>query len=177
MDGDELAHRSIVGSLRASDGRGIVRIEARLLAAVDDVWSALTDPRRLVTWLGDLEGDLRAGSEVRAHFVATGWEGTLHVEVCNPAERLMVTTRSSGEPDCVIEVTLAVEGQHTLVVLEDRGLPLDQISAYGAGDQVLVEDLAAHVDGRARCDSRARWLELHPDYQGLAGALVRPPGD
>jgi uncharacterized protein YndB with AHSA1/START domain len=167
----------IVGTLRAADDSGVVRLEARFSADEDDVWSALTDPRRLAQWLGDLEGDLRPGGKVRAHFVATGWEGTLRVEACDRAERLLITTTSAGEPECVIEVTLAVEGEQTRAVFEDRGLPLGQIAAYGAGDQVLVEDLAAHLVGLDRCDARARWQELHPRYQELAEGLVRAAGN
>ena len=174
MNGDEVDGHRVVGGLRAADGSGVVRLEARFVADEGDVWSALTDPRRLASWLGDLEGDLSLGSEVQARFVATGWEGTLRVEACVRGERLVVSTRSPGEPDCVIEVILATEGEQTVAVFEDRGLPLDQIAAYGAGDQVLVEDLAAHLVGLGRCDARARWQELHPGYQKLAEGLVRP---
>jgi uncharacterized protein YndB with AHSA1/START domain len=141
------------------------------------LWSALTDPRRLGQWLGDLEGDLRPGSEVGARFVATGWEGTLRVGACDRAERLLITTTSPGEPGCVIEVTLAADGEQTRAVFEDRGLPLGQIAAYGAGDQVLVEDLAAHLVGLGPCDARTRWQDLHPNYQGLAQGLVRTASD
>ena len=177
MNGDQPNGSRIVGSLRAADDSGVVRLEARFVANEDEVWSALTDPRRLGQWLGDLEGDLRPGSEVRARFVATGWEGTLRLDACDRAERLLITTRSPGEPECVIEVALTAEGEQTIAVFEDRGLPLDQIAAYGAGDQVLVEDLAAHLVGLGRCDARARWQEMHPAYQGLAEGLVRPTSD
>jgi hypothetical protein len=34
--------------------------------------------------------------------------------------------------------------------------------------QIHVEDLAAHVAGRERGDTEARWSELFPAYQGLA---------
>ena len=37
----------ILGGLRAADGKGIVRIEDRFDTDIDDLWSALTDPRRL----------------------------------------------------------------------------------------------------------------------------------
>jgi hypothetical protein len=50
----------------------------------------------------------------------------------------------------VIEATLTAEGGHTILVLDQRGLPLDQIAAYGAGLQVHVEDLTAHIAGRER---------------------------
>jgi len=50
----------ILGSLRVADGTGIVRIEDRFDTDIDDLWSAVTDPRRLATGLGEIEGDLRA---------------------------------------------------------------------------------------------------------------------
>jgi len=45
------------------------------------------------------------------------------------------------------------------------------LAAYGAGIQVHVEDLAAHVAGRERCDSDARWDELEPAYEDLAAKV------
>ena len=50
-------------------------------------------------------------------------------------------------------------------------MPLDQLAAYGAGIQVHVEDLAAHLAGRERCDAGARWKELLPAYQALAANI------
>ena len=50
-------------------------------------------------------------------------------------------------------------------------MPLDQLAAaYAAGIQVHVEDLAAHLAGRERCDADARWSELLPAYQDLAAS-------
>ena len=46
-------------------------------------------------------------------------------------------------------------------------MPLDHLAAYGAGIQVHVEDLAAYLAGRERCDARARFGELLPAYQDL----------
>lgn len=45
-----------LGTLRAADGKGIVRLEDRFDTDMDDLWSALTDPRRLARWLGEVEG-------------------------------------------------------------------------------------------------------------------------
>jgi hypothetical protein len=67
-----------------------------------------------------------------------------------------------------IEVTLAADGAQTIVVWEERGMPLGQLAAYGAGIQVHVEDLAAYLAGRERCDADARWNELLPAYEDLA---------
>ena len=79
----------------------------------------------------------------------------------------------ADEPDEQdIEVTLTADGDQTIVVWEERGMPLDLLSAYGAGVQLHVEDLADHLAGRERRDdTKARWDELHPAYQRLATDL------
>ena len=59
----------------------------------------------------------------------------------------------------VIEATLAADGDQTILVWEERGMPLDHLAAYGAGIQVHVEDIAAYLAGRERCDADARWAE------------------
>ena len=161
----------ILGSLRSADGKGVVRVEGRFDTDTGDLWSAVTDPRRLARWMGEVEGDLRLGGEFRARFFASGWEGTGRVEACEPPRRLLLLTRQPGQPDeHVIEVTLAADGSQTLLAWEERGMPLDHLAAYGAGIQVHVEDLAAHLAGRERCDAGTRWGELLPAYQDLAAS-------
>ncbi|WP_100350640.1 hypothetical protein [Luteimicrobium subarcticum] len=66
----------------------------------------------------------------------------------------------------------------TLLVVEERGVPLRQLAEYGAGWQTHVEDLAAHLAGRARCDIAARWGELVPHYrERLAAQLSADDSD
>ena len=159
----------ILGSLRSVDGKGVVRMQDRYSTDIDDLWSALTEPRRLARWLGEVEGDLRLGGEFRARFFASGWEGTGRVETCEPPQHLLVLTEQPGQTDeHVIEVTLTADGDHTILVWEERGMPLDHLAAYGAGIQVHVEDLAAHIAGGERSDADTRWGELLPAYQDLA---------
>ena len=172
MTSNARAGSRILGSLRSADGKGVVRVEDRFGTGIDDLWSALTDPRRLARWLGEVDGDLRLGGEFRARFFASGWEGTGRVEACEPPQRLLLLTMQPGQPDeHFIEVTLAADGDQTILAWEERGLPLDHLAAYGAGIQVHVEDLAAHLAGRERCDADARWHELLPPYQDLAAKV------
>ena len=172
MTSNARAGGRILGTLRSADGKGVVRMEDRFDTDMDDLWSALTDPRRLARWLGDVEGDLHLGGEFRARFFASGWEGTGRVEACEPPRHLLVLTKEPGQPDeHVIEVTLATDGDQTILVWEERGLPLDHLAAYGSGIQVHVEDLAAHIAGRERGDAEARWGELLPAYQDLAAGV------
>jgi uncharacterized protein YndB with AHSA1/START domain len=175
MTTDPRAGTRILGSLRSADGKGAVRMEDRFATDIDDLWSALTDPGRLARWLGEFEGDLRLGGTFRAHFFSSGWEGTGRVEACEPPRRLLVVTKDDDQPDehdehdeHAIEVTLTADGDQTILVVDERGMPLDQLAGYGAGIQVHIEDLAAHIAGRGRCDARARWGELMPAYADLA---------
>jgi uncharacterized protein YndB with AHSA1/START domain len=160
----------ILGSLRSADGKGIVRMEDRFDTDIDDLWSALTDPQRLARWIGEVEGDLRPGGAFRAYFFTSGWEGTGRVEACEPPRRLLVVTKEAGLPyEEVIEATLAADGARTVLVIEERGMPLDVLADYGAGIQVHVEDLATHIAGRERSDdAEARWAQLLPAYKALA---------
>jgi uncharacterized protein YndB with AHSA1/START domain len=158
----------ILGSLQSADGKGVVRMEDRFDTDIDDLWSALTDPRRLARWIGEVEGDLRPGGEYRFRFFASGSEGTGRVEACEPPRRLLLTM-ALGQPDeDVIEVMLTADGGQTILVWEERGMPLDLLAAYGAGVQIHVEDLAAYLAGRDRVNAAARWDELQPAYQDLA---------
>jgi uncharacterized protein YndB with AHSA1/START domain len=163
----------VLGALRAVDGRGVVRIEDRLDAGIEQVWSALTDPDRLSVWLGQIEGDLRLGGEIRARFYASGWEGSGRVDACVPQQRLRVATKDADETqETSIEITLTAEVDRTLVVWEEDGKPLELLAAYGAGIQIHVEDLVDHVAGRTRRDPGARFDELFLVYKKLpvAGA-------
>jgi uncharacterized protein YndB with AHSA1/START domain len=162
----------ILGSLRSADGKGIVRMQDRFDTDIDDLWSALTDPRRLARWLGEVSGDLRLGGDFRAHFFSSGWEGTGRVDACEPPQRLLLVTKGAGAPvEQEIEVTLTADGDQTILVWEGRGMPVDLLAAYGAGIQVHVEDLAADLAGGERCDADARWHELLPAYQDLAANI------
>jgi uncharacterized protein YndB with AHSA1/START domain len=162
----------ILGSLRSADGKGVVRMQDRFDTDIDDLWSALTDPRRLARWYGEVEGDLRPGGEFRARVTDAG-ERTGRVDACEPPQRLLLTLRDPdpqpGQPDqTVIEAQLTADGDQTVLVVEDRGIPLHLLAAYGTGVQIHIENLAAHLAGREHGDADARWDELLPAYEELA---------
>lgn len=158
----------IIGSLHENgDGTGTVRLEDVFSTDVDDLWEACTTPSRLARWVGNFSGDLSVGGRFDAHFTS-GWEGTGTIEICDPPHRLrVVTTETGGVGDCVLEATLTAQGSTTLLVIEERGLPVDQLPAYGAGWQIHVEDLAAHLAGRPRNHLADRWGELINPYRQL----------
>jgi uncharacterized protein YndB with AHSA1/START domain len=166
----------ILGTLRSAGGTGIVRMEHQFATGIDDLWAALTDPSRLARWIAEVEGDLRPGGEFHARYVDGGWEGTGRVDACEPPRRLLLTMRDAapqpGQPTgTVIEAALTPDDDHTMFVVEERGLPLDLLAAYGAGVQIHVEHLADHIAGREYSASEARWHELIPAYQDMASSV------
>src|SRR3954453_10901205 len=163
--------RRILGSLRTADGEGIVRMEDRFDTDIEDLWSALTDPRRLARWHSEVKGDLRLGGTFSRR--SSDGESTGRVDACDPPRRLLVTLRDAdpqpGQPEeTVIDATLTSDGEGTVLVVEERGLPLPLLPAYGAGVQIHVENLANHIAGREPADAEARWDELLPAYRDMA---------
>jgi uncharacterized protein YndB with AHSA1/START domain len=163
----------ILGTLQSADGKGVVRMEDRFDTDIDDLWSALTDPSRLARWLGEVEGDLRLGGEFHARFFASGWEGTGRVEACEQPRHLLLQTNDPDEPFAhFMEATLTADGDQTILVWEERGMPIAHLAAYGAGIQIHVEDLADYIAGHDRREAtRERWEDLRPAYEALAAEV------
>jgi len=153
----------LIGTLDRT--RAAVRVEDSFATTVDDLWDACTAPDRLARWIAEVDGDLRPGGQFRARFTS-GWEGTGRVEVCEPPGHLVVVTQKAGESTTsTIEATLTADGARTTLVVEERGVPVDLLPAYGAGWQIHLEDLRAALDGREGCDVAARWAELIGHYR------------
>lgn len=162
----------VLGSLRSVDGKGAVRMEDRFDTDIENLWSALSDPGRLQRWLGEVDGELRVGGHFRAHFFASGWEGTGRVQACEPTRYfLVITAEDEASDEHSVSATLRADGAQSVLVFEERGMPLEQVAAYGAGVQVHVEDLGPHLTGRGRCDAQARMTELMPAYQQLETSI------
>lgn len=164
-------HASLLGSLQSLDGVGVVRIQDRLAVGIEDLWGALTEPDQLSHWFGEVEGDRSQGSELRVRITLAG-ERLGTVDACEPPRRLVVTMRDPdpqpGQPDrTVIELQLHADGAQTLLIWEERGMPVGLLPAYGTGIQIHVEHLADHISGREPRDVEARWNELFPAYEAL----------
>jgi uncharacterized protein YndB with AHSA1/START domain len=167
MTQETQADASITGTVRSVHGRGVVRMEGRYATDIDDLWSALTDVHRLARWIADVDGDLRVGGTFRATFTS-GWEGPGRVDICEAPQHLLVTMTPGGDEETVIEAVLVADGDGTMLVIEERGLPLEELAGHGAGWQAHVEDLAAHVAEREPTDWHTRWVELTPSYEEAA---------
>lgn len=163
----------IIGSLRLlGDGRGAVVVEDYYDTDVDDLWSAVTDPRRLARWIGTVEGDLRLGGTVQMTFSSSGYEGLGRVDVCDAPRRLVVTFEAGTPGETVVEANLTAVGERTRLIIEQRGFPVADIVGHGGGWQLHAEDLAAYLGGRKPGEWEERWAQLKPGYTALADDLV-----
>jgi uncharacterized protein YndB with AHSA1/START domain len=171
----------ILGSLRSVGGRGAIRLEDRFDTDIDDLWSAITDPDRLVQWHAKVEGDLRPGGAFRRYVEEADWDGTGRVEVCEAPRRLVVTTRESQESwrkghgvppfDETLDATLTANGDQTILLVEIGNFPLEPLAFYGVGWQIHCEKLAAYLAGRELGDTTQCWDVLLPAYQALAADI------
>ncbi len=156
----------IIGSMRRiDDQRGAVRVEDVYDTDIDDLWSALTEPARLARWIAEVAGDLRVGGTIQASFTST-WEGPGRIDVCEAPGRLVLTMEPGTADQTVIEAVLTPSGGQTRLVIEERGLPLDGLHAYGAGWQAHAEDLGRYLAGD-EAQWKARWQELNPSYTAM----------
>ncbi|MBA3842517.1 MAG: SRPBCC family protein [Actinobacteria bacterium] len=173
MTGKESGAVRVIGHLRSADGKGVVRMEEHFEVGIDDVWSALTERERLARWYGEVEGELRLGGRFRARVRASGWESDGRVEACEPRRRFLVKSKEPDEPsEDATEVTLSEDGDGTTLVVEQSGVSLELLWAYGAGLQIHVEDLAGYLAGQEPVDAAKRFDELKPAYQALSPQLA-----
>jgi uncharacterized protein YndB with AHSA1/START domain len=156
----------LLGSMRRiDDERGAVRVEDVYDTDIADLWSAVTEPDRLARWLLTVEGDLRVGGTIQAHFTST-WEGPGRIDVCDAPTHLLLTMLPGTDEETEIEAVLSAEGERTRLVVEERGLPLSVLSGHGAGWQAHIEDLRRYLDG-GESMWKPRWQELTPTYESL----------
>jgi uncharacterized protein YndB with AHSA1/START domain len=171
---------NIIGTMRALDEKtGAVRVEDVYDTEISDLWAACTQPERLARWVARVSGDLSVGGTIEVVFTST-CTGPGRVEVCDEPHHLLLTMMPGTDEETQIEAWLAEEGSRTRLVVEERGLPLDDIASYGAGWQAHLDDLgrslaldgSAHPGGwsssRHADGWQQRWHELTPTYRDLA---------
>ena len=164
MNDSAPSRTGVVGTLRVEDGVGVVRMEDRYDTGPDDLWSALTDPGRLARWVAEVEGDLSVGGVFHASFTS-GWDGSGRVETCEAPRCLRVRLSPGTADETVVEAVLDPDGDGTVLVIEERGIPLPELAVHGGGWQAHVEDLRSHLAGVERADWLARCIALTPAYR------------
>ena len=101
---------------------------------------------------------------------ATGWEGTGRVAACEPPHSFMVVSRDPDEPnEDIDEVWLRADGQQTVLVMEQRGLPLATSPATEPATRSMSRIWQTTSTGHERrTDVNERFEALIPAYRELA---------
>ncbi len=171
MHGEAGPGKQVLGTIRKlGDGTGATRMEVILDAGIVDVWTAVTSPEQLAHWVAHIDGDLYPGGRFLSRFTS-GYEGPGRVECCEALQRLVVIMDPETTEQTVIEALLTAEGNCTRLVVEERGIPVGELAAHGAGWQVHIEDLIAHLGGQQPGTWELRWRELRPEYEEMAAPL------
>lgn len=161
----------IEASLHSDGATGVIRIRAQYETDVQDLWSAISDSRRLADWYGKVEGDLHVGGEFAAFVYGSEWEGRGRIDACSAPRAFRLTESEEGGPEVVVAVELIPDGDQTNLNVEVSGLPLDMLFAFGAGWHTHLEGLGAYLEGEERSDRAATWIakweELAPSYREM----------
>ncbi|MGJ6979169.1 SRPBCC domain-containing protein [Aestuariimicrobium soli] len=164
---------------RSDDALAMVRAEDHYDTSPDDLWQACTDPERLERWIAQVDGDVRLGGLVEITFTSS-YTGTFRVDACE-APRHLLLTEQAGELTMQLELWISSEGDGARLVIEDRGLPLEEVHEHAAGWQVHLDDLTralaagatAHPSGwsseRPSPDWAREWQLARGSYAPLEG--------
>ena len=168
-----------IATMRTLDEtRGAVRVEEVYDTDIGDLWQACTTPERLARWIARVDGDLRVGGTLQTVFTSS-WTGAARIEVCDAPHHLLLTTEPGTDDEGQIEAWLTEEGSKTRLVVEERGLPRDELYLHGAGWQAHLEHLgmsltsgaSAHPGGwsssRPASVWQERWNEISPEYSTM----------
>jgi len=75
--------------------------------------------------------------------------GPVRIEVCDAPHHLLLTMQPGSEGECELEAWLTEEGSKTRLVVEERGLPRDELYLHGAGWQAHLEHLGMSLTSGA----------------------------
>ncbi len=108
-------HRAVARDVEGGDE--VARVTMRRTYATDpaDLWSALTEPERIVRWFLPISGDLREGGSFELEGNASG-----DILACEPPSRLRTTF---GGPESILTLTLRAVGEGTELTL-DHTVPI-----------------------------------------------------
>jgi uncharacterized protein YndB with AHSA1/START domain len=154
----EAIHRE-VGTGRIAAGEGIaVRLSRTYDAPIEDVWDALTSPKRISRWFLPISGDYRIGGRYQFEGNAGG-----EILTCEQPHRLKVTwaygviTSPADISEVEIRLTPAgeastvLEMEHTAIVPEDRWAEYGP-GAVGVGWDGAMLGLTLHLRGGSVSD-------------------------
>jgi uncharacterized protein YndB with AHSA1/START domain len=128
-----------------------VQLEVRIAARPETVFSFLNDAGRMAQWIGNsVELEPRPGGAMRIDMNGRGGE----VVAIEANRRVVLSWGWEGEGHPIppgsseVEITLAADGDGTLVRLVHSGLPAEAVKDHGDGWNLFMPRLAAVAEAR-----------------------------
>jgi uncharacterized protein YndB with AHSA1/START domain len=156
------------GTVQQVNGKHVLRFERLIDKPLERVWAAIATPDGIAGWLGDAHLELKQDAPIRLRFDKTmGNVVEGQITAVDPPTLLEYTF---GQPDSVLrwELSEAPGGQTSLVISHTLPSP-DQASSALAGWHTLLDMIPAAIDGDDPQWSRARWDEVHAEYESVMG--------
>jgi uncharacterized protein YndB with AHSA1/START domain len=162
-------------------GSDSVVLERLLPGSVERVWSYLTDPLYLKTWLAGGTVNVHAGGTLHLDFdliECPGREpvhGTMEgiITAYNPPTLLAYTwgesgARAAGDPDSLVTFELQpAANSQTLLTLTHTRIVTKDLPSIGAGWHVHLDVLTDRLLNRQPGHFMKAWYALEPEYRSL----------
>ncbi len=143
---DAMARRGVVTT--EADGRQRLEFRRSWPDAVEDVWSALTEPDRMARWIGTYDGERAPGGTgtfTMTHEQEPVGEAVTVVE-CDPPRRLVVSW--VDQDDWAVELDRWSEDGRTVLRFRQVFAADADVTDFAAGWQWYLDKLDAEVGGR-----------------------------
>jgi uncharacterized protein YndB with AHSA1/START domain len=151
-----------------------IRLERDLPGPIERVWSYLTDPDMLETWLYRNQIPTAVGEEhlktIRDDDGTIVFELRIRTRVYDPPHVLEynwieMTTEVGQIRDSVVRWELTEHGDRVHLTLTHSALPTDAYTSIGAGWHAHLDVLVARLTGNGPTDANARYEELAASYE------------
>ncbi|CCG05533.1 SRPBCC domain-containing protein [Blastococcus saxobsidens] len=146
-DPDPVTRRGTV--TRTADGRQRLEFRRSWPDPVEDVWAALTEPGRMVRWIGTYDGERAVGAT--GTFTMTQEEEQvgepMTIRECDPPHRLVVEWTQQETEDWSVALDLWSEGGRTWLRFV-QVFPADaDVTDFAMGWHWYLEKFGAEVSG------------------------------
>lgn len=162
---------SRAGTLTFDGDYATLRFERRIRHSVQVVWGALTDPEHLARWyLTKAVIDGRPGGSIDFHTGPAQLHVTGRILVWEPPHvfeyewKVKPWGRMPNGEDAIVRWELRPEGEETLLTLTHRNLTRRSALGAAPATHVVLERLAADLDGLPFEDFRERVAEVQRQY-------------
>lgn len=154
------------GTLIQDGDIATIEFSRRLAAAPARVWSALTEPSELASWLREA-GTFESGlGGALSHDFGEGGVVTGEVMAWDPPSLLSYTWVFPDGVESLVTFELSPDGDGTLLQLTHERVPTQTAMGYTPGWHAFLDRFDAHVSGQAIPTWDERIEVVGPLYQG-----------